>query len=476
MLLSAVLTAAGHVVHVTNDPGEASALVAGVGADLVVLDVLMPKISGYELLAELRKNPATRATPALFLSARGGGEDRVRGLRAGASDYLTKPFEPDELVLRVERLLQSRLVAEGGLAGDLRAHPLGEILQSLGQRAKTGTLTITSRGREGWLALERGEIVQGAWGRLRALEAALALLELEEGQFRFDELHGGGGGAAVGGEPVAAPALLMHAAWLEDELGNRRTHLPRGGEPLAAVGSAPEPPEAYRRLPIGWVHATLRARSGLSLDQLAALGDASRRSLWLAVAWLTEAGAVLRAPEGSGAGIPSRAPTDPADSDAADALDAALRDLFQAAVFAGIETNDVKVVVVCQAEAWNDLLDLLAAAAPEGTGTGGFAVSHELGRLELDVRLLPSSSAPEGTGLPSTCVGVALWLAPTGSDLPLLGFVRDVEAAAREIAGTLVAPGRAEAERAAWLKRGTRRWRIAPRAPASLAELLRLLS
>ena len=73
--------------------------------DLVVLDVMMPKMDGFELCEKWRAQGIK--TPILFLSARSSGEDRVKGLRLGGDDYLTKPFELDELLLRVAKRLPS---------------------------------------------------------------------------------------------------------------------------------------------------------------------------------------------------------------------------------------------------------------------------------------------------------------------------------------------------------------------------------
>jgi signal transduction histidine kinase/DNA-binding response OmpR family regulator len=78
--------------------------------DLVLTDVMMPGLNGFELLHELRTDPATRAIPVIFLSARAGEEARVEGLHAGADDYLAKPFSARELMARVETHLElSRL-------------------------------------------------------------------------------------------------------------------------------------------------------------------------------------------------------------------------------------------------------------------------------------------------------------------------------------------------------------------------------
>ncbi len=72
--------------------------------DLVLLDILMPRMDGFEMLSELRK--AKPALPVIMLTARGEQEDKVKGLRLGADDYVVKPFGPDELLARVEAVLR----------------------------------------------------------------------------------------------------------------------------------------------------------------------------------------------------------------------------------------------------------------------------------------------------------------------------------------------------------------------------------
>jgi len=73
---------------------------------LVVLDLMLPGMSGFEVLERLRAQPATRNVAVLLLTARGDEADRIRGLTLGADDYLTKPFSPQEMVLRVAAILR----------------------------------------------------------------------------------------------------------------------------------------------------------------------------------------------------------------------------------------------------------------------------------------------------------------------------------------------------------------------------------
>ena len=98
----------GFDVVATSDPARVVDLVATECVDAVVLDIMMPDLSGYDVIHLLRSNPATATLPVVFLSGLGHGADRVRGLREGADDYLVKPFEPAELALRLERLMERR--------------------------------------------------------------------------------------------------------------------------------------------------------------------------------------------------------------------------------------------------------------------------------------------------------------------------------------------------------------------------------
>jgi two-component system phosphate regulon response regulator OmpR len=90
-------------VSVAADAEAAKQKLAGLDFDLLVLDVMLPGQSGVELTAELRR---TRDLPILLLTAKGESRDRIAGLEAGADDYLVKPFEPRELLLRIATILR----------------------------------------------------------------------------------------------------------------------------------------------------------------------------------------------------------------------------------------------------------------------------------------------------------------------------------------------------------------------------------
>ena len=100
----------GFEVVATSDPARVVELAAAENVDAAVLDVMMPDLSGFDVIHLLHNHPATAHLPVVFLSGLGLGADRLRGLREGADDYLVKPFEPGELALRLERLIERRRV------------------------------------------------------------------------------------------------------------------------------------------------------------------------------------------------------------------------------------------------------------------------------------------------------------------------------------------------------------------------------
>jgi len=102
-LLQRYLTASGFRVTAAADAAEARALIRSFDFDALILDVMMPGESGLDLAADLR---AKSDVPILMLTARGELEDRITGLERGADDYLGKPFEPRELMLRVSSLIR----------------------------------------------------------------------------------------------------------------------------------------------------------------------------------------------------------------------------------------------------------------------------------------------------------------------------------------------------------------------------------
>ena len=102
-LLQKFLMRNGYMVSIARDAGQARRILAGLEFDLMVIDVMMPGEDGISLTRDLRKR---MSTPILLLTARGEASNRIEGLEAGADDYLVKPFEPKELLLRINAILR----------------------------------------------------------------------------------------------------------------------------------------------------------------------------------------------------------------------------------------------------------------------------------------------------------------------------------------------------------------------------------
>jgi pilus assembly protein CpaE len=104
-LIEFVLTRAGHSAHTAKDGDEGLVLAYSDPPDLAIVDIMMPRINGYEFCRRIRQDPRTERTPILVLSARSQQIDREASLAAGANDFMAKPVSPAELVAQVEEML-----------------------------------------------------------------------------------------------------------------------------------------------------------------------------------------------------------------------------------------------------------------------------------------------------------------------------------------------------------------------------------
>jgi len=119
----------GFRVYSTGDGEEAVTMVKEVKPDIIVLDWMLPSMSGIDVCKQLRWHPETKATPIIMLSARGEEGDRIRGLDAGADDYLVKPFSPAELIARIRAVfrrfrpaLSEKTLAFADISMDVASH------------------------------------------------------------------------------------------------------------------------------------------------------------------------------------------------------------------------------------------------------------------------------------------------------------------------------------------------------------------
>ena len=163
------LRANAHEVSEAPDGETALRLYRESPADLVVLDLMLPGIDGLETCRRLRE---TRDVPVIMLTALGGEADRVVGLETGADDYVTKPFSPRELVLRVDSVLRRAgeqaspavgRVTDGDLVVDLGRHEVTLAGRTLSLTGREFDLLAFLVARPG-IAFTREELLQDVWG------------------------------------------------------------------------------------------------------------------------------------------------------------------------------------------------------------------------------------------------------------------------------------------------------------------------
>jgi DNA-binding response OmpR family regulator len=170
-LIARYLQKAGWTAHIAGSGDAALSHVRAQGADLVVLDVMLPVMSGLEVCRALRGDRATAAIPIIMVTARAEETDRIIGLDLGADDYVSKPFSPNELVARIRALMrrsarsapESSTIAFGTLVMDLSRHTVLDEGREVKLTAKEFLLLqylMQHRGR----VLSRDLLLGDVWG------------------------------------------------------------------------------------------------------------------------------------------------------------------------------------------------------------------------------------------------------------------------------------------------------------------------
>jgi len=170
-LIAFNLKGAGLDVITAADGNEALKKASQHAPDLIVLDVMLPEVDGLEVCKVLRRDRKTTGIPILMLTARAAEIDRVLGLELGADDYVTKPFSPRELVLRVKRLLRAPQPANAAtkelfewkdLSIDIPRHRVsvkGKLVDLTATEFKLLVMLIERRGR----VQSRDQLLQDVW-------------------------------------------------------------------------------------------------------------------------------------------------------------------------------------------------------------------------------------------------------------------------------------------------------------------------
>lgn len=202
--IAAVLRQAGHQVHQAENGSEAQRHAERTRPELIITDVVMPVMDGFQLVKALRAHKQTAFVPILCLTEGDNYEQRVRGFRLGADDFITKPFSSRDLVARVDRMLEPQPIfdeisgvfeKQTDLEGRLERIGMSAVLIMLEAERKTGVLTVRSKGAFGRLWMRKGHAVNaevmGA-PELEPVEAIYNMLGWSRGSFEFIQcaVHG----------------------------------------------------------------------------------------------------------------------------------------------------------------------------------------------------------------------------------------------------------------------------------------------
>ncbi len=131
--VQAYLEDSGFEVDVASNAREGLELAQRRQPDLVISDIMMPQVDGYQFLKQLREDPRFQALPVVFLTARGMTGDRIQGYQAGCDAYLSKPFDPDELVAIVGNLLERRAVATKTTGSDGETPDIADMARQIAE-------------------------------------------------------------------------------------------------------------------------------------------------------------------------------------------------------------------------------------------------------------------------------------------------------------------------------------------------------
>jgi DNA-binding response OmpR family regulator len=211
-MVTTVLEKRGYVVETASDGEEALEKAIANRPDLVVTDVMMPNMDGWALIKALRSRAEFAFVPVIFLTALGSDDDRIRGFRLGADDYLPKPFRFEELDLRVAKTLkQSEMVEQmtrqrlttnteadeeklegSGLAGDLAQVGLSALLTLLEMERKSGILIIHDDKQDvtGRLFMREGQLLAARLDDMESPineECVYQMLSWRSGTFEFNQ-------------------------------------------------------------------------------------------------------------------------------------------------------------------------------------------------------------------------------------------------------------------------------------------------
>lgn len=259
---------------------------------VVVVDLALPNDEGWTLLKTLRDSVEAAALPIVCITALDSAEERLRAFSMDASDVILRPFEAQELVLRVRGALASLGNQSSSLRGRLETYSLPELLQSCERCSWSGLLQLRGGGDSVQIRFENGKIIRAEAGYLTGVDALWTALDSAHGEFLLTR-----GESAESHPPILASlrSVLIDVGWAAEELADRAHFLPAPEAPISFSTRNFSLPEVLPGLPLQAILDLLESRGPLSLTSLLLESGAAAARVRLAVAVLVEKGAVTAA-------------------------------------------------------------------------------------------------------------------------------------------------------------------------------------
>jgi len=213
-------------VLTAHDGEEALRVARSERPDLILLDVKMPGLDGFQVATALKKDPSTAGIPLVFFSALGAPSEKIRGLELGADDYVAKPIDAEELKARVRTILRrNRPPKRPSLlnSGQLQAVNLASLVGTLETDRRTTRLLLTRGEERGEIVFVDGHITRATQGPRQGEAAVYELLSWQDGSFQMAAVDPA---QQVGGE-VAAPnqGLLLEGLRRQEQVAGLKTRL-----------------------------------------------------------------------------------------------------------------------------------------------------------------------------------------------------------------------------------------------------------
>jgi len=209
-----------------HDGEEALRIAKADRPDLILLDVKMPKLDGFQVATALKQDPTTAGIPLIFFSALGSSTEKIRGLELGADDYVAKPIDAEELKVRVRTILRRNRPQQGttvAASGQLQVMNLPALVRAFEGDRRTTRLLLTRGEERGEIIFEEGHITRARQGPRQHEAAVYHLLSWQEGAYQMTAVDPA---QQFGGE-VAAPnqGLLLEGLRRLEEIPVLRARL-----------------------------------------------------------------------------------------------------------------------------------------------------------------------------------------------------------------------------------------------------------